>query len=126
MLGGYPPAAEVVREDGRLVAVHRLRHRVDHGNAKAHPDARPRLDSPAGHDEAVHLAAERHLQVPALAIWLVPGVAHEHRDLADAERVLGAEHDRDAEPAEAVGGDHADRVGAPGQQAPGQHVGREA
>ena len=32
-LGGGRIAADVVREDGRLVAVHRLRHRVDHRNA---------------------------------------------------------------------------------------------
>ena len=120
VLGRHPPAADVVGQDRGLVTVQRLRHRVDHGHAKARADARPGLDPAPGHDQPVHLTAEQHVEVAALTVRLVPRVAHEHGDLAHAQGVLRAEHDRDAEPPEAVGGDHADGVGAPCQAVPGR------
>ncbi len=49
VLRGETAAAGVVRRDGRLVAVHRLGHRVYHRDARIQPDARPRLDSSSGH-----------------------------------------------------------------------------
>ena len=65
-------------------------------------------------------------QVVLLPDRVVPGVAHEHRHLAGAERVLGAEHDRDAEPAEAVVVIRPDRVGPPASRPAGQRVRLEA
>ena len=118
-------AAVVVGQDRGLVAVEGLRHRVDHGDSQRPADARPRLDPPAGHDQAVHPAAQQHLQVLPLPGRVIAGIAHEDRDLARAQRVLGAEHDRDVEPAEAVGGDHAHGVSPSREQAPGQDVRRE-
>ena len=82
VLGGEPAAAGVVGQDRGLVAVHQLGHRVHHRDAQAQTDAGPRLDPPPGHDQPVHLAAEQHVQVLPLAVRVVPGIAHEHRDLA--------------------------------------------
>src|SRR5206468_1836720 len=64
--------------------------------------------------------------VALLRLGIVPGVAHEHRDLAVAERVLRAEHDRDAEPAETIRGDQAHGERAAREQGLGQRVRREA
>ena len=120
-------AALVVGQQAERVGILDPRKHIDHRQA-----ASRRLDrlAPVGaarrDDEAVDALAEQLLDVAALALGIVGGVAHEDRDAVIGQAPLHRLDDRKAEAAETVVREHADRHRARAVQALREIVGSVA